>query len=239
MCYHNAIAADGPELSERYDSYFDEIGDYKPIYHENGFSFTKRPVITAEQPDKIQLFNWGLIPFWTKSKDEAEKIKTYTLNAMSETVFEKPSFRAAIKSKRCLIPSTGFFEWREFKKKKYPYYIHLKDEKIFSMGGIYEEWVDKETGEIKHTYSIITTAANPLIEKIHNVKKRMPLIFIRENERTWLDEGLSKEQIIQLMRPLEEKHMEGKTISKLITSRTENSNVPEIISGQQYPELVD
>lgn len=239
MCYHNAIVAEGAEIGERYDSEFDDVGDYKPIYHEVGFSHGKRPVITAEHPNKIQLYNWGLIPFWTKSREESDKIRTYTLNAMSEKIFETPSYRSPIKSKRCLIPSTGFFEWREFKKKKYPYVIQLKDEQIFSMGGIYEEWVDKETGEIKHTFSIVTTAANPLMEKIHNIKKRMPLIFPKEIEREWLNPKLGKEEIAALMKPLDERHMSAHTISKLITSRKEYSNVPAITEQYQYPEISD
>ena len=238
MCYHNSLTADEMTLSGRYKSQWKE-NSYKPRYHENAFSFAKRPVITSEEPDKFNMYSWGLIPFWVKSKEEANKMRGYTPNAMCETVFEKPSFRGAIKTKRCLIPSTGFFEWRDHNKKKYPYFIKLKNEEIFSMGGIYDEWVDKETGEIFNTFSIITTEANPLMAKVHNVKKRMPLILNRETEKEWLYPSLKPEDIKALMKPFPEQEMEAHTIGKLITSRTENSDVPDIMKRVAYAELPD
>ena len=88
---------------------------------------------------------------WTKSLDDAKKIRTQTLNARSETVFEKPSFRASITKKRCLIPASGFYDWRDYNSKKYPYYIYLKDRELFSFAGIYESWTDRETGELINT----------------------------------------------------------------------------------------
>lgn len=94
-----------------------------------------------------------------------------------------------------IIPVSGFYEWRHFKKKTYPYFIHPEDLSFFQLAGIWEEWTDKETGEIKRTCSIITTAENPLMEQIHNTKKRMPLILDQEAAIKWVYSELTKEEI--------------------------------------------
>jgi len=195
------------------------------------------PVISNEKPDRLQLFHWGLIPRWVKSKEDALKFRSRTLNARSETVFEKPSFRNAIKTNRCLIPANGFYEWMHYNGKKYPHFIYLQNKNIFSMAGIWEQWVDKQTGEIYKTYSILTTEANPLMAKIHNSKERMPVILPPKNETDWLNNGLSKEDIQSMTVPYETDKMTAHTISKLITSRTENSNVPDVQKQYEYAEL--
>ena len=153
------------------------------------------------------------------------------------SVFEKPSFRQSIKSKRCIVPSTGFFEWRSFNSKKYPYFISLTREEIFSIAGIWDTWTDKQTGEIISTFSILTVAANPLMAKIHNEKKRMPVILPTEIEKRWLDESLEKEEIVSLCKSFDESRMKTHTVSRLITSRTENPNIPEVQNVFEYPEL--
>lgn len=238
MCYHNSLTKKAVEISSRFKAKIEPEIEFESIYHANGFSYPKWPVITSGEPDRIQLFSWGLIPFWVKTKEDALKFKVNTLNAKAETIFEKPSFKFSITKKRCLIPSTGFFEWRDFNKKKYPYFIHLKNEEIFSMGGIYETWVDKETGEICNTFSIVTTEANSLMAMVHNSKKRMPLILSGDYEAAWLDKSFKKDQIPELMKPFDETLMKAYTISKLITSRTEPSNVPEISQPFSYSELI-
>ena len=234
MCFHNSISATAQQLEQRYDASLAE--GFEPIYHANGFSFLKFPVITNHDPHKIQLFNWGLIPKWSKTKEDAMKFRINTLNARSETIFEKPSFRS-VSAKRCLIPSTGFYEWREYNKKKYPYFITLKDEPIFSMAGIFEDWVDRATGEVFNTFSIVTCPANPMMAIIHNAKLRMPVILTKENERIWIREQLPQSEIQDLMQPLNENLMTAHTISKLITSRSEPTNVPQVQETYSYGEL--
>jgi putative SOS response-associated peptidase YedK len=139
--------------------------------------------------------------------------------------------------KRCLIFVNGFYEWREVNKKKYPYYIQLKQQDTFAFGGIYDTWVNTETGELLSTCSIITTAANPLMEMIHNVKKRMPLIFDKDSMLDWIKPKLEQEEIRSLMKPFDENKMMAHTISKLISSKTDNPNVPEVKQEFLYPEL--
>lgn len=168
-------------------------------YRVNAFSFPDCPVITSDP--EIQSFRWGLIPFWTKDAKQADEIKRMTLNARADTIFSKPSFREPIMKKRCIIPSTGYFEWRHEGTRKTPYYIYIKDEPIFSMAGVYDSWLDKSTGEIVNTFSIITTDANPLTDYIHNTKHRMPAILSHADEEKWLDPKLRKSDMEQLLLP--------------------------------------
>lgn len=237
MCFHNSQTKKALELKNRYKVLVDQIMEYPELYHENGFNHLPRPVITAEHPDAFELYRWGLIPFWTKTATDAAKIQNQTLNAVSETVFEKPSFRHSIASRRCIIPSTGFFEWMHIGKTTYPHFIRLKSETIFSMAGIYEHWTDKETGQVYRTYAILTCPANPLMEKIHNQKKRMPVILPREIEKEWLNANLNKQELIDFFKPYPEEDMEAFTISRMITKRGVNTNVPEIMNPIHYPEL--
>jgi putative SOS response-associated peptidase YedK len=213
--------------------------EWQPVYHASGFSFLQMPVITQADPKYVQLFNWGLIPSWVKTKIDADKLKAQTLNARSETTFEKPSFRSGIKYNRCLIPADGFFEWMEVNKKKYPHYIFMKNQEMFCFGGIYANWTDRFTGELIQSFSILTTDANPMMEKIHNSKKRMPVIIPSNGYAHWLDNNLMPKDIQQFFKPFSESEMAFHTISKLITSRVENSNVPEVVEACVYSELVE
>jgi putative SOS response-associated peptidase YedK len=206
------------------------------IHTLSGFTHPKMPVVTGDKVHPIQLMQWGLIPPWVKDEKQAKEMSDMCLNAKSETIFEKPSFRS-IGKKRCLMPVTGFYEWREFEKKKYPYYIHLKSGEPFAFGCVYDTWVNKETGELVNTFSIITTEANPMMAKIHNVKLRMPLIVPENKETAWINPELSKDEIKQLMIPFDENLMKAHSISKRITSRKDNPNVPEVSEEFTYPEL--
>lgn len=237
LCYFYAQSKDAQALKNRYQLKLDFTFELAPVYYTSGFDYPQMPVITNDKPDMIQNLTWGLIPAWIKSPDQAEEIRSKTLNSRSDSIFEKPSFRNAIRQRRCIIPTTGFYEWREVNGKKYPYYIYLKNEEIFSFAGIWESWCNYSTGELLQTYSIVTTDANSLMAKIHNTKKRMPLILPREAERNWLDRRLNDEAIRALMVSLDDQEMEARTISKLITSRERERNIPVIQDYFDYPEL--
>jgi putative SOS response-associated peptidase YedK len=243
MCFFYALSKDAQSLKNRYQLKFEFEFELQsdvpaePIYYASGFDFPKMPVITNDHPDQIQGFHWGLIPSWVKSPTEATEIRSHTLNARSDTIFTKPSFRHAIRRQRCLVPADGFYEWRLFEGQKYPYFIYLKSKEIFSLAGIWEEWTDRSTGEIIKTFSILTTEANPLLEKIHNTKKRMPVILPQHLELNWLKKDISDTETLSLTQPLDEKLLEAYTISRFITSRTPNRNVPEIQNSYDYPEL--
>lgn len=202
-------------------------------YFVSGFSNPRLAVITS---NGIEFLRWGLIPFWTKDVAQAQKLRLATLNAKGETVFQKPSFRGSIRSKRCLLPVNGFFEWRELQGKKYPYFIHKEDISLFSLGCIYDEWPNPESGEMLKTFSIITTPANQLLEVIHNRKKRMPLIISRDIEKQWLDTRLSENQILNLIKPYTGA-FEAYTVSQMINNTRNDRNTPDAIKPVTYQEL--
>src|SRR5690554_2324622 len=242
MCFFYALSQTARSLKNRYQLKADFAFELQaemsgPKYYVSGFDFPKMPVLTNEQPDRLQVLTWGLIPSWVKTPVQAAQIRSKTLNARAESVLEKPSFRRAVRQRRCLVPADGFYEWRAFKGKKYPYYIFLKDKEVFSFAGLWEQWVDPATGEILKTYSILTTEANSLVAKIHNTKKRMPVILPREHEQDWLKEGLSDEALSALMKPLPAGLMGAHTISRFITARVANRNLPQVREAYKYPEL--
>ncbi len=239
MCYHNSLNKSFQELEAAFDAHFAEPFDYKPIFHGNGFTFLKWPVITAEQPHIIQLFHWGLIPFWCKTMDAAQEMRKNTLNAVSETIFTKPSFKHCLKHQRCLVLSSGFFEWQTLNKKKYPYFISLRSRELFAFAGLYDTFTDKQTGEVIQSFSILTTHANVLMEKIHNSRKRMPVILSKNQERQWLQQDMEEEDVRQILKPYDVDDMQAYTISRLITSRLQDSNTFEVLAPFSYKELTD
>ena len=238
MCFHYAMSKDAQTLENRFKAQFKQSKTpLEKKFHASAFLYPEMPVISSNEPDAIVLYKWGLIPSRTKTKEDAAKIKSMTHNAKSETVFELPSFRNAIKRSRCLVPAEGFYEWREFQKKKYPYFITLKDSQIFSFAGISEQWLDKETGEILNTFSILTTPANDFMAQIHNNKLRMPVILNQENEAEWISPGTSTERIRSLTQGLGSDAMEGYTIDRMISSKQMNTNIPEVQQACVYEEL--
>ncbi len=241
MCYHYSLTKIALRSENRFSAFQSDykiIEEYDDMYHVNGFKFPEMPVVASDAPDRFQMMNWGLVPSWVKSKEDAIKFRAQTLNARSDTMYEKPSYRSASKyGRRCLIPAEGIFEWQAVNKKKYPYFIHMKDNSPFFMGGIWEEWTERNTGELMKTFSLVTTDANPLMAKIHNDGQRMPVIIPEELTLDWLNQNLTKEDVLALSTPYNEEMMAAHTISRLITSRTEETNVPDIKMEVSYPEL--
>jgi len=207
---------------------------YKPSFVSSAFEHPEWPVITNKDPSKISLLRWGLIPGWVKDAEMAKKLKVQTVNARRETLHEKPSFRMSYSKKRCIILADGFFEFHELSGKKYPHYIRFRDDKLFTIAGLFDQWVDLSTGEMVESFSLITTEANPLMEKIHNSKKRMPLILSASDQSRWLDDTLYTG--VGLL-PYPDDEMEAYPVSRHITARGVDRNTPEAIKQVQYPEL--
>ncbi|NDK54777.1 SOS response-associated peptidase [Pontibacter fetidus] len=180
------------------------------------------PVVTNDHPDEVQYFSWGLQPFWAK---DARAVKR-SINARAETLTEKPSFRNLLKSKRCLVPADGFYEWQVTEHGKVPYRILLKSEELFSFAGLWDEWLDKSTGEVLHTYTIITTEANELVMPIH---ERMPVILSPETEKLWLDEHETQDELLSLLEPYKADEMKAYQVSPLVNSPLNNTS--EVINS--------
>ncbi|GAB3782184.1 SOS response-associated peptidase [Spirosoma horti] len=239
MCFHKSLNVNASELEDRYQAALPPSADFQPIYHANAYNLPAWPIVTRQEPGKLQFIQWGLIPSWTRSQEAADDIRTKTINARSETIYEKPSFRpAAQAARRCLIPVTGFFEWYTQGSKKFPFYISAADQKIASIAGLWDEWLDPETGELMPTYTLLTTEANPLLAAIHNTKKRMPCVLTPDAEQAWLHDDLNeKEALALLAHPYPASKMHSYSIGKRITSRTEPSDVPDVLTPVNYPEL--
>lgn len=237
MCFDISYALKKDEIEERFCAKFERTKLFKPAYHVSAFSLPDVPVITNEKSDSIQLLTWGLIPHWSKGEEIADKIRMKTFNARAETLFEKPSFKNPIKNKRCLVIADGFFEWRQVKGKNYPYYIRMADEGPFAIAGIWDSWLNKEKDETFNTFSVITTKANPLLEKIHNKKKRMPALLRKEDEKRWLNKDISKKDIYSMLEPIDDSLLDAYPVSKMISYRKKNTNVPEIRKRFEYEEL--
>ncbi len=185
MCFHFKQSKQALELKTRFNAKIDKIESFKSSDHYNAFTFPKTPVITNGNPELIDNLQWGLIPKWAKD----DNIKKYTLNARIETITEKPSFRGSVNN-RCLVIVDGYYEWQWLDSKgknKQKYLISLPNDELFSFAGLWENWVNKQTGETCKTYTIITTDANEQIAEIHNSKKRMPVVLTPEHETNWLN----------------------------------------------------
>lgn len=241
MCYHYAVTSNQKKLEDRFHVKFKPETSHQPIYHSNGFAHPQMPIITADEPDAINMYNWGLIPHFMKTEAEANKLRINTLNSKGETVFDLPSFRMYITKKRCLVLADGFFEWMHVGKEKYPHYIYMKDKEPFAFAGIYSHWKNPTTNEVLRTYTILTTPAttNSLMKKIHNVKERMPVILRPEMERQWLQPIMLKDEINNLIVALEDDMLAAHTVSKNILSKTEPSNQTWAIDVCDYPELAN
>lgn len=211
MCAHNSMTKKVEELAARYGRKSDVIGMVRELvegqYDISAFKWAYAPVVT--EAEEIGVARWGLVPYWVRTEDEAAKIRLKTFNARADTLFEKPSYRQAARSHRCLIPSTGFFEWRHEGKRKIPYFIYLPEEPVFSIAGIYDVWKNPETGGRVNTFSMITTEANPMMAYIHNSKQRMPAVLSRNDEERWLDPRLSEADVLSLLLPFDENEMEA------------------------------
>jgi len=183
MCFFSRQSKSATELQNRFNATFDEADKHIPSSY-NGFQFPKTPVITDRQTDKIQLYNWGLVPHWANDIS----IRKNTLNCRRETMFQKPSFRDCV-NQRCLVLVDGFYEWQwldEKGKDKQKYLITLQNGDAFALAGLWSEWIDGNSGQVIHSYTILTTVANEFMSRIHNKGGRMPYIVGRDGEQDWL-----------------------------------------------------
>ncbi len=205
----------------------DEVQQRAHFHHASVFARDPWPVITAEEPDRVQDMQCGYVPGYVD--DAPAYLKTYsTYNAKSEEMYAKRTFaKAAADGRRCLIPVTGFFEWMHVGKEKYPFFIHKRGGGLFMLGGIHGNG----------TFSILTTEANARMAEIHNSKKRMPVIIPQTYERDWLNPALSEADVHALCAPAPNDYLEDWPVSKLITTRGVDTNVPAVWKRFSYPAL--
>jgi putative SOS response-associated peptidase YedK len=165
----------------------------------------------AEPRRQLVFLHWGLVPSW--AQDPA--IGNRMINARAETAADKPSFRAALKRRRCLVVADGFYEWQREGNRRQPMFIHLRDDRPFAFAGLWESWEGADHSSLE-SCTILTTAANELIRPIHD---RMPVILAQEAYGLWLDPAVQTVDPIQpLMRPYPSEAMEAYAVSTRVNS---------------------
>lgn len=172
------------------------------------------PVITNDNSKHVQLFRWGLVPFWAKDISIGSRM----INARAETVSEKPSFRASFKSKRCLVPADGFYEWQKSSSgTKTPYRIVMKSNKPFAFAGLWDSW--KHDNDEIHSFTILTTTPNSILEPIHD---RMPVILPQKHYALWLDNDAPVEVLEKELKPYPSDEMVAYPVTHKVNSPSYN-----------------
>tara|TARA_R110000868_G_scaffold11981_46_gene58243 strand:+ start:3334 stop:4068 length:735 start_codon:yes stop_codon:yes gene_type:complete len=194
-----------------------------------------QPITTIRQEQArrvLRLVRWGLVPEWVK---EPQKF-TLLINARVETVLEKPSFRGAMRHHRCLVPASGYFEWRRDGERKQPFYIRPRDRAVFAMAGLWAEWSGPD-GNLIDSGALLTQAANQTLSKIHH---RMPVVLPAEHFDEWLDVmHVDAKQAHRLLQPVSEEFFEAVPVSTRVNSmRNDDSALLTeiIIENPEKPE---
>lgn len=188
-----------------------------------------------DEPDKLQAayLRWGLIPSWSKT----QQTQSPMINARSETVAEKPSFRAAFQRRRCLIPADGFYEWKKAKGVNQPYFFSMADDSVFLMAGIWETWVGEHNQHFD-SYTILTTHANALMAKYH---ERMPVILSGERLEQWLEPSITKlnaDERRELFAPIDPELMSCRPANPIVNNnRSEGPECLEAPASAPIPQL--
>ncbi|AZS15382.1 SOS response-associated peptidase [Paenibacillus lutimineralis] len=208
MCGRFTITAPIEDIMIQY--YVDKNTNinYKPIYNAAPMQYVPA-IVQGKDGNRLGELRWGLVPNWAKDS----KIGSKMINARAETIMEKPSFNRLLSSRRCVIPSDGFYEWQQRNGSKQPYRITLKGESLFSFAGLYDIWADAEGNKLS-TCTIITTEPNSLMAEIHN---RMPVILRREDQSEWLDRGNTDvSSLLRLLLPYEADKMRAYPVSSAV-----------------------
>ena len=225
MCGRSSLTKTEKEIEERFNAtfYSEDLERYNPIPNFNVAPTQRMPVITSDNPTKLQLFRWGLIPSWAKDT----KIGFSLINARLETISEKPMFKSRLSRGRCIVPMDGFYEWKMQDGVKIPYRIVTTDQDIFSVAGLWDAWLDNNSGMLLYTFTVITRSPNSLMENIHD---RMPAILTTENESLWLDNHLKPSDTLDLLQPYPSEYMYAYPVSTEVNNvRNNNANLIEAI----------
>jgi putative SOS response-associated peptidase YedK len=203
MCYSTALRKQKEqiekELRHQLPAKFNPSIDFEPYFHLNGFTHGNLQIIKMDDQSTIHSAQWGLVPDWATHNPKEFRKKSNTLNARSESIYEKASYKESAENKRCLILADGFFEPHHENGKAIPYFCYQPTEtnpegNLFLFAGLYNE-----LDENNFTATILTTQANPFFEEVHNKGKRMPLILDKHYFEDWLDDGTSDQEINEIM----------------------------------------
>jgi len=226
MCGRYALYGPKSRLRAQFDLDFDELGE-DSLARYNAGPLLLLPVI-RQAPDgrrAAHLLRWGLIPPWAKDAS----IGTKLINARGETVAQMPSFRAAYKSRRCIVPVNGFYEWKAIPGGKQPYFIHPTRTEFFGLAGLWERWSQPD-GTVLDTFTVVTTDASEGLKSLH---PRMPVILQPEDYGLWLDKGTHPELLRQLIVPCPEDALALHPVSRAVGNvRNEGPQLIEPLAAE-------
>lgn len=199
--------------------FIDDLGNRFRVFNpmigsRSRFNITpgnEMPVIIHNKKNELVMMKWGLVPNWVTDIQSAQR----PINARAESLSEKPSITELLTNHRCLVPASGFFEWKKEGNRKIPFYFHLPEAPLFAFAGLFDQWADSE-GNLLNTYTIITTAPNEVVATIHN---RMPAVLLPGNEGRWLSKALlDTSDLKDLLAPFPAEKMEMYPVSSLVNS---------------------
>ncbi len=216
MCGRYTLTASGDALVEEFD-----LNEEPELDARYNIAPTQEAAIVRATPAGRELaqLRWGLVPSWAKDPSIGNRM----INARAETVAEKPSFRAAFKRRRCLVPADGFYEWQKQPDgTKQPFHLRLKNHRPFAIAGLWERWRSEDPQEPPlESFTLITTAANALAEQVHN---RMPVILGREQRDLWLNpKQTDRARLEALLQPYDPDAMEIYPVSRFV-NRPQNDS---------------
>ena len=230
MCGRYRLSRRKQLVAEYFDAVPDDA-DWNPRY--NIAPTQPVPIIrqhSKEPRRELSLVRWGLIPSWSKDATADAAM----INARSESAATKPAFRDALKSRRCLIPADGFYEWVRSGKTKQPYCFEVNDGELFAFAGLWERWKDPSGNWIK-SCSILTTTPNAVTAQVHD---RMPVILSRDDYDLWLDPGMMNvDAISELLKPFDASLMRAYPVSSRINQvQNDDEECSRPVTPDQPPQ---
>jgi putative SOS response-associated peptidase YedK len=195
--------------------------EFAPTY--NAAPTQQLPVfrVDSDRGRELALLRWGLVPSWAKDPSGGAPM----INARAETIAERPAFRAAFRLRRCLVPMSGFYEWKKHAGGKAPYFVHLLNTEVFAAAGLCEYWPGRDGRQPIESYAIITTAANELIGTLYD---RMPAILSPKDYEAWLDPRNDQTEVLKkLLEPYPADEMRAYPVGPRVNNARNDG--PEII----------
>ena len=242
MCYSTALRKQREIIEQKLLSQipatFQSDTEFEPFFHLNGFTYGNLQIIKMDEPETIFSAEWGLIPNWATHNPQEFRKKSNTLNARSESIFEKASYKESAHEKRCLILSDGFFEPHHENRMAIPYFCYQPSKEhpkgdLFLFAGLYNELEDNT-----YTATILTTEANAFFSKVHNKKKRMPLILDENLIEDWLDDGINSQTLNEIMATgFTSSKFTAHPVSRDLYKRGIDTNKPYIIEPVEKESL--
>lgn len=223
MCGRYDLATTSKALAAHFQLLFEPT--FSPRY--NIAPTQVLPVVRSDGSRARQCvaMRWGLIPSWAKDAGIGNKM----INARGESLSQKPAFRTLVKSRRCLVPATGFFEWKKTGKIKQPYRIHPSNEGLFAFAGLWDSWRDANN-QVIESFTIITGRPNSLVQPIHD---RMPAIIAPDQYERWLTGELDSDGLAAVLDPFPADQLQADRVGRCVNSPSHDS--PECLKPTDEP----